>query len=271
MVDAAPSIAEEVASAAVLPDDAIVALSKAIGVSDPETLKFILDRATSQLNASHKAEIAALREEIQSVRVAATDREGSVQNLNESAGGYPWMYYRIPMTFPDEGRRGWVTMGPGGASPSSGNRDTGSFNRYLKKGFIPITKYGLCPVPTSNIVAQTYEAFVKRGGAAEFPASQIVSYQWHKHNPFAALGVKWTQLEGILDKLSTFTCEYCGYSLDFMPGDPMVGTAYRQHLVNADKVTFKEAIEAVKAAGLTTTPFRNRSIDDIIRMSNPNE
>ena len=249
-------------------DDSMAKLAAATGINDIAALKAIIEAATSSLNASHKAEITALRTEIENVRLEGRDR-GKVEDLNESMGGYPWMYYKIPQTFPDKQRRGWITMGPGGASPKDGHRDTGSFALYLKKGFIPITEHGLCPVPTSSNVADTYVDFVRRGGAGKFPASQIVAYQWHKRNPFAGMGVRWAQLDGILDKLQSFTCEYCGFSLDFMPDDPTVGTAYRIHLINADKVTFKEAIEAVRAAGLTTTPFKNRTIEEISQLNRP--
>lgn len=247
--------------------DAMAKLQAATGISDAGALQAIIEAATKNLTASHKAEMTALRKDLESVRQEG--REGNVTDLNESAGGYPWMYYKIPQTFPDEQRRGWVTMGPGGASPRTGHRDTGSFAAYLKKGFIPITKYGLCPVPVDPRVAKNYEAFVKHGGAVEFPGSQIVAYQWHKNNPFVGLGVRWTQLDSIIDKLITWQCEYCGFEMDFMPGDRTAGTAYRVHLVNTDKVPFKEAIEAVKAAGLTTTPFKSRTIEEISQMASP--
>lgn len=251
-------------------DDPMTKLAKAAGISDPAILGAIIDAATQRMQAAHKAEIAALRQEVADFKVQS-EREGKVQDLNESMGGYPWQYWRFGPSFPDEERRGWVAILPGGASPKSGSRDTGSFNLYVKKGMLPITNRGLCPVPTSSDVWKNYVEFVKRGGAEDFPASQIVAYQWHRKNPFAKLGVRWAQVEDIIDKLTSWTCEYCGYSMDFMPGDPKAGAAYRYHLTNADKVTFREAVEAVQRAGLTTTPFRSRSIDEITKLRNPND
>src|SRR3990167_1762187 len=187
---------------------------------------------------------------------------GGLRDNNESLGDFPWMYYRQPQTWPDEQRRGWIVIGPGGASPRSGQRDTGSFANYLRKGMIPITKYGLCPVPTSTSVADHFVLFVQNGGAQEFPPSQIVAYAWHKRNPFTKLGVRFTQVDPIRSQLKSFTCDFCGYSLDFMPNEPSAGTAYRQHLMNSDKIPFREAIVSVKAAGMTVTPFRPRAVDE---------
>lgn len=251
-------IADEKPSATIAPllaeaeGDPLAKLAAAAGISDPAALQAIIDAATKEIRAGNKAEIDALRAEMHSVQ---DGHEGKVQDGNESMGGYPWMYYRIPQDFPDEQRRGWITVGPGGAN-TKGNRDAGSFNNYLRKGFLPITKYGKCPVPTSPIAALAFVDFVKAGGWAEFPPSQLVAYAWHKKNPFARLGIRFPQLDAVIDTLIGFTCEYCGFELDFMPGDKTAGTAYRTHLVNTDKVTFKEAIDAVKAQGLTTTPFR---------------
>lgn len=250
--------------------DPLSKLAAATGIKDMAILGAIIEAATATMQASHNAEIAALRQELADFKVEA-EREGKVSDLNESMGGYPWMYYRIGPTFADERRRGWITIGPGGASPKSGKRDTGSFALYLKKGFIPITNRGICPVPTHVEVWKNFVDFVKRGGAEDFPISQIVTYQWHKRNPFAKMGVRFPQVEAVIDRLTSWTCEYCGYSMDFMPGDPEAGAAYRYHLTNADKVTFKEAVEAVQRAGLTTTPFRSRSIEEITRMSSPND
>lgn len=249
-------------------DDPMTKLAKAVGVTDPALLGSIIEAATSRLNAAHKAEIEALRQELAQFKVDS-EREGRVQDLNESMGGYPWQYWRFGPAYPDEQRRDWIAILPGGASPKSGSRDTGSFNIYVKKGMLPITNRGVCPVPTSSDVWKNYVEFVKRGGDADFPPSQIVSYQWHKRNPFAKMGIRWKQVEDILDQLVSWTCEYCGYSMDFMPGDKTAGAAYRVHLTNSDKVTFKEAVEAVQRAGLTTTPFRSRSIDEIMALKRP--
>lgn len=263
---------EELTAAAIHPNagisaDPISKLAAITGIDDKAALQTILEAATAALSGSHKAEVDALRREIDQVRNEG--REGKVADLNESMGGYPWMYYRFPSTFPDKQRRGWITMGPGGASPKDGRRDTGSFATYLKKGMIPITKYGLCPVPTSPVVANNYVEFIKRGGAVEFPASQIVAYSWHRNNPFVRLGVRWTQVDPIRHLLQSWTCEYCGFEMDFMPDDPTAGTTYRSHLVNVDKLTFKDAVQSVKDAGLTTTPYKQRTIEQISAMARP--
>ncbi len=247
-------------------EDAMSKLAAATGIADPAALKLIVEAATASLNASHKAEVDALRSEIDAVRQEG--REGRVVDYNESAGGYPWMYYRKPAAWPDVQTRNWITMGPGGAG-KDGHRDNGSFVLYVKKGFIPLTKYGQCPVPVSNKVSDTYSEFIKKGGAKEFPASQIVAYQWHRNNPFIRQGVRWEQLDGIIDKLKSWTCEYCGFRLDFMPDDPMVGQAYMIHLRVTDKVDFREASEAVKRQNLTATPFAQRSIEEIASLSRP--
>lgn len=248
--------------------DPMAKLAAAVGINDPAALQAIIEAATRQLRTEFTAESDALRAEMAAMKMQG--HEGAVQDLNDTMGGYPWMYYRIPQDFPDEQRRGWITVGPGG-SGKDGNRDAGSYNRYLRKGFLPITKYGKCPVPTDPRASMGFIQFVKAGGAQEFPPHQLVAYNWHKKNPFARLGVRFPQLTPeIMESLIGFTCEYCGFEMDFMPGDKMAGTAYRTHLINADKIGFKEAIEAVKAAGLTTTPFRAvRGAEAAIAASRP--
>lgn len=264
---ALPSVAVPVQQG---PDDPLAKLAAATGIADVDTLKMIVEAATASLTASHKAEMNALREDMQAMQLAA-GHEGKVQDLNESMSGYPWQYYRIGPEFADAERRGWITLGPGGAE-RSGHRDTGSYANYLKKGFIPITKYGTCPVPTSPNAPQSFISMLRRGGAAEFPASQLVAYNWHRINPFAKLGIRFPQITSeLLNTLTGFTCEYCGFTREFMPGDVTAGTAYRIHLINADKISFKEAIEAVRAAGLTVTPFSRKTIKDAIKASRPTD
>lgn len=254
----AAAVAEEIAEKDT-GESPLEKLAKATGISDPSALKLIFEAAVKSMSDSHSAEVDALRREMSELK--ASGHEGKVQNYNDDSGGYPWMYYRIPEEWPDEQRRGWITIGPGGAG-HSGKRDAGSFNRYLNKGFIPITKYGPCPVPTDPRAYLNYVAFVKAGGWKEFPPSQLVAYGWHKANPFVRLGVRFPQMDALADSIQTFVCEYCGYTKDFMPDDKTIGASYISHMINTDKVTRKEAVEAVKAAGFQTTPYRAKAAAD---------
>ena len=269
--DAAVALAAEQFAQTSAVVDPLEALAEATGVKDPAALKAILAAAMEQMNAAHSAEMAAVRQELSEVRDtqnAIHGRDG-VKEDNTSLGGMPWMYYKFPETWPDEQRRGWISMGPGGQRPRDGQRMVNAFAHYLQKGMIPITKYGLCPVPVSSKGADTLLDFVKNGGAVEFPASQIVAYGWHRKNPFARLGVRFPQVEAIRDKLQTFVCEACGHTMDFMPDDKSVGSVYRSHLMNSDKYPFRDAVEAVNRAGYKTTGHAPQSIDKIIAARSP--
>ena len=162
------------------------ALAQRLGVSDPDALQALLSQATGAL----QSEIQALRAQLDTV--SARTRAGADGMFSEDAsvGGYPWQLYRFPKGYAgNNDRDGWLAVLPGGASPKTGNRDAGSYARYLKKGLVPITKYGVAPVPTTSRAADVYLDFLTRfpAFAGEFPASQVVAYHWHTAPPIRGM------------------------------------------------------------------------------------
>lgn len=214
--------------------------------------------------AAMRAEIEALRSELGAVR-SEVKSGGGMEGVTDSTGGYPWMLWKFPPTWPDAATRGWLAVLPGGATPK-GNRDAGSYSKYLRKGLIPVTKYGPAPIPTTTDGADVFRHFFRgpqgRAFAAEFPKSQVVAYRWHIAPPIA--GLRFPQVEAIRGELQTFVCEACGYSMDFLPGDRSIGNVYRNHLMRVDKYPHREAVEAVKMQGFSTIQYAPRASEDAL-------
>lgn len=217
------------------------------GNPDVEAVKALINQAM----AARDAEIGALRAELEAVKTARPD---GLFSDDASVGGFPWMYWKKPSNWPTEGERGWISYGPGGPS-TNGNRDTGSFNRYLKKGLIPVTRYGYIEPPKTPNAIDSFLPILRKGGASEFPASQVIAYNWHINPPIP--GLTFPQYEAVKGSIISFVCEACGHTLFFMPGEQAVaGETYRAHLMTSHKYPFREAAEAVKAAGLSIVSFR---------------
>ena len=230
-----------------------------------DDLKDILKDAV----ASQGAEIQALRQELQKVKVASKD---GMLGEDSSIGGYPWMYWRLPNRagYATSGRAGWIQYAPGGPTPK-GNRDAGAYSTYLKKGMVPITKYGYIVPP---IKPQAYlDSFLTilraPGGASEFPASQVIAHNWHNKPPIK--GLKFSQYEALKGSIKNWICEACGDQRFFMPDDKEMGGTYRTHLMVDHKYPFREAAEAVKAVGLTLTAYAQDTIEDMMSKSRPDD
>lgn len=196
-----------------------------------------------------RAEMEALRGEVQQVRSNST-ADGEKVDLSNAIGGYPWQYYRVGPRFP--ANKGWIMVLPGGAS-SRGNRDSHAYAHYLKKGFIPINKYGAAPNPESERGWERFIPLLRKGGAAEFPADQIIAYKWHLNPPVR--GIKFPQYEAVAASVKSYVCEACGLTQYYLPEDREVGSTYRGHLMKAHQYPFREAAEAVKTSGLSLTPW----------------
>lgn len=228
-----------------------------------EDVKEILKSAVTAQNA----EISALRQELQQVK-----RSGGGDGMvtpDGSVGGYPWMFWRLPNKggFAASGRANWITTGPGGATPK-GNRDAGSYSRYLKKGMTPVTKYGYCAPPTrAQAYLDQYQVILQAGGAVEFPVSQVIAYGWHKNPPIA--GLKFPQYEQLRSTVKEFQCEACGQDFSFLETDNEVGNSYRAHLMSEHKYPFREAAEAVKIVGLVPTAYRIATVEQMMTSKAP--
>ena len=230
-----------------------------------DDLKNILTDAV----ASQGAEIEALHRELQQVKTAGVD---GMLGTDASIGGYPWMYWRLPNAhgYKTSGRAGWIQYGPGGATPK-GARDTGSYSTYLRKGLVPVTKYGFIAPPTQpQAYLDSYLPILRAlGGASEFPASQVIAYNWHKRPPIK--GLKFPQYEALKNSIKNWICEACGDQRFFMPNDSEIGGVYRTHLMIDHKYPFREAAEAVKAQGFSLTAYTHATIDDMMKKTRPDE
>lgn len=250
LVPSSPTVQPKQKPPAPTPTGVIVeplVVSKGSGPTDIEAVKSLVNDAM----AARDAEIQALRAELEAVKTARPD---GLFSDDASVGGYPWMYWRKPDNWVTVGERGWISYGPGGPS-KNGNRDTGSFNRYLKKGLIPVTRYGYIEPPRTPNALDSYLPILQNGGAGEFPASQVIAYNWHVRPPIP--GIIFPQYEAVKDDVISFVCEACGHTMYFMPGEKnTAGENYRAHLMTSHKYPYREAAEAVRIAGLTIQSFR---------------
>lgn len=226
--------------------EAAAKLAEALGGgTDIDAVKALINQAM----AARDAEISALRAELETVKVSRP-ADGL---LGDSIGGYPWMFWKKPENWPSPAERGWISYGPGGPTPN-GNRDAGSYTRYLRKGLIPITRYGYIEPPRTPNAVDVFLALLRAGGAKEFPASQVIAFNWHIRPPIK--GLVFPQYEAIKAGVISFICEACGHTMFFMPDQKGVaGDNYRAHLMGAHKYPFREAAEAVRQSGLTMTSF----------------
>ena len=243
-------------------DDRVLEALAKEGMTVEDVKALLADAVTA-----NKAEIEALRQELQTVKQAGTD--GMLKD-DASVGGYPWMYWRLPSKgrFAESGRAGWIQTGPGGATPS-GARD-GSFSLYLHKGMTPVTKWGYIDPPTKpQAYLDSYLTILKAGGAVEFPASQVIAYNWHVSPPIK--GLKFPQYEALKGSIKTYTCEACGEIRAFMPDDTGISAAYRTHLMTDHKYPFREAATALKDQGFTISPFKQATVEEMIERSSPTD
>ena len=226
-----------------------------------------LQKVMKDAIAAQGAELDAVRQELAQVKTAGQD---GMLSGDASVGGMPWMYWRLPNTggYKKSGRAGWIQYAPGGATPR-GARDAGSYSTYLRKGMVPVTKYGYIEPPTKPQAYLDSFLLILRapGGAAEFPASQVIAYNWHKSPPIQ--GLKFPQYEALKGSIKNWICEACGDQRFFMPDDSEIGGVYRTHLMIDHKYPFREAAEAVKTQGFSLTAYSPNTIEDMIKKTSP--
>lgn len=228
--------------------EAAAKLAENIGVGDVEAVTALINQAM----AARDAEVAALRAELDTVKTASAS--GGMFDEQASVGGYPWMYWKKPENWPAKGERGWIGIGPGGPTPK-GNRDAGSYTLYLRKGLIPVTRYGYIEPPKEPNALHTFLPILRKGGAREFPASQVIAFNWHINPPVP--GIIFPQYEAVKSGVINFVCEACGHTLYFLADQQgIAGENYRAHLMKAHQYPFREAAEAVRQSGLTLTSYR---------------
>lgn len=84
-------------------------------------------------------------------------------------------------------------------------------NEYMEqsqRGWTPLRQYGSFDVYSNNIAfnADPFRLLLERGGAKEFPLSQIREMGWHRKLPFP--GLHFPQLDGVEN--TDVQCGHCG-------------------------------------------------------------
>ena len=198
--------------------------------------------------------------EIDALKQAKLIDGGPIDNTGEQLGpvGYPWQYYKQPVrTLPDGSiglSAGWISAGPGGAL-STGERDAGAYTRYQMKGMKPITEYGSCPVPSvaPKTPGGVFVAMLEKGGAKEFPVTQILAYKWHVNPPIK--GLTFPQIEAVREQVRHFICSDCAFDLWFLAEDQEARATSLRHLRAPGKDgrhnhPYRDAIAYLKYQGI---------------------
>ena len=184
-------------------------------------------------NADTAIAIAAMQEQIASLQgELSAVREQTVQpvkNAQETPGGYPRQYYKRGKFGVEAG---WIEVAGGGSTPK-GNRNVGQYLTYTgRKGFKALTAYGVVDVASAfygKPPGSQYIPMLQRGGAKEFPPSQVLAYKWDVKPPIP--GLKFPQVEAVKEKVRIFECpEDCGFSLHFLIDDRTSSATCFRHL-----------------------------------------
>lgn len=224
------------------------------GASDAvQKMGLNLDGPTAAALAALQKELSEVRSDLSRLRAAGALTDDVV--AESGPGGYPWQYYKRSNR-PGDPMAGWVMVLPGGASPTSGQRDVGSFAKYVGKGFKALTRYGVAPVPSSvrGGASEQFAAMLQNGGASEFPLSQIVAYGWHIRPPVP--GIIFPQLDESRDQIRHFTCEDCERETWFLVDDREASSGCFRHLRRDSRdgrhaYPRREALMILKSQGIT--------------------
>ena len=213
----------------------------ATGTLDPEVARVIAEMQTT---------IGNLEE-----RLTKNEQSKEGEIAEGGASGYPWQYYSKPNTGP---QALWVIAGPGGAA-KGGQRDGGTFSQYQSRGHKALMNYGPAPIPSdAPLAGQQFWSFIEKGGAKEFPASQVLAYRWHREPP--VVGFTFPQYEKIKDTVLEFACDDCDLELSFLPGDELAPRACFNHLRNIHDYPRGEAKVAMDAQGIkNVAPYAIRA------------
>lgn len=213
--------------------------------------------ATGNLNPEIARAMSEMQKTItnleQRLTKSETDRGGSEEGEG-GAGGYPWQYY-LKRDFGPEAN--WVVTGPGGGA-KGGKRDAGSYSQYVSRGHRPLMNYGVAPVPSdAPKPGQEFWTMIEKGGAKEFPASQVLAFKWHQEPPVA--GITFPQYEEVKELVKDFLCDECDLELSFLPDDELAPRACFNHLRNTHDYPRGEAKAAMDSQGIkNVAPFAIR-------------
>ena len=206
--------------------------SAATGNLDPEVARVMAEMQTT---------ITQLNERLTKSEAA----QGEV--TEEGASGYPWQYYVKPDIGPEAS---WVIIGPGG-SAKGGRRNASAFANKVARGHKALMQYGVAAVPSDTpLPGQPFWSMIEKGGAKEFPASQVLAYRWHQNPPVE--GVTFPQYEVVKNTIKEFQCDECELELSFLPDDTFSPRACFNHLRNAHQYPRSEAKATMDAQGIKT-------------------
>lgn len=200
-------------------------------------------------SVSDNDEIAQLRQMVMQLQASIDVSNDSLKKgfrmRNAPADeGFDWQLYRRP---PGGPMGNWIVVGPGGRN-SRGQRPAEQYSHYLAKGFKALEAYGGAPKPTDQFGVKVFLPMLKRGGAKEFPVSQVLAYKWHLKPPIK--GLKFPQLDAIKDKILHALCEECEWEVFAEPGDRSISRALLFHLRTAHQYNRREAALTVRDQGL---------------------
>ncbi len=210
-----------------------VAQAAATGNLDPEVARVIAEMQTTITNLES--------------RVNANETATESGADEDGASGFPWQYYAKPNLGPEAN---WIVSSPGG-SAKGGRRNTGAYANRSARGFKPLMGYGVAPIPSdAPLPGQPFWSMIERGGAKEFPASQVLAYKWHQNPPVE--GILFPQYELVKDTIKEFQCDECELELSFLPDDTLSPRACFNHLRNTHEYPRSEAKAAMDAQGIKT-------------------
>lgn len=205
---------------------------------------------TARALAAMQKQLADVTQEVIRLRSLG---ERSEEVMDAGPSGWPWQYYKRPDR-PGDPLSGWIVTAPGGASPKTGQRDVGSYARYMAKGFRPLTRYGVAPIPEGDPrPGIEFRTILENGGAVEFPISQVVTCRWHIQPPIP--GIIFPDYEANKDKARHFLCEDCDFEMWYVESDRQAAGACFRHLRRAPSdgshgYGRREATAVMKAQGL---------------------
>ncbi len=210
-----------------------VAQAAATGNLDPEVARVMAEMQTTIGNLESRLN-----------KTEQTKAEGADE---EGVSGYPWQYYAKPNIGPEAG---WIITGPGG-SAKGGRRNASAFAHKQARGHRPIMEYGVAAVPSATpLPGQPFWSMIEKGGAKEFPASQVLAYKWHQNPPVE--GILFPQYEAVKDTIKEFQCDECDLEISFLPTDTLSPRACFNHLRNTHDYPRTEAKAAMDAQGIKT-------------------
>ncbi len=213
----------------------------ATGALDPEVARVIAEMQTTIGNLES--------------RLTKAETETATSGVDEDGeSGFPWQYYAKPDIGPEAN---WIVSGPGG-SAKGGRRNASAYANRSARGFRPLMNYGVAPLPSSvPLPGQPFWSMIEKGGAKEFPASQVLSYRWHQNPPVA--GIVFPEYEKVKELVLEFQCDECELELSFLPDDQFSPRACFNHLRSTHDYPRSEAKAAMDAQGImNVAPFAIR-------------